>query len=111
MPPMPPMPPPPPRGMPPPAFFFGTSATMASVVISSAATEAAFWIATRTTLVGSMMPLATRLPRSEEHTSELQSPDHLVSRLLREKKQNTDPSKITTMIHYIKNCGGSVIHI
>ena len=32
--------------MPPPAFF-GTSATMASVVISSAATEAAFWIATR----------------------------------------------------------------
>ena len=29
----------------------GTSATMASVVISSAATEAAFWIATRTTLV------------------------------------------------------------
>src|ERR1700692_3131659 len=43
---MPPMPPP--GGMPaPPEFFFGTSATMASVVISSAATEAAFWIATR----------------------------------------------------------------
>src|SRR5207244_12049649 len=27
-------------------------------------------------------------PRSEEHTSELQSPDHLVCRLLLEKKQN-----------------------
>src|SRR5258708_40073042 len=27
-----------------------------------------------------------RLPRSEEHTSELQSPDHLVCRLLLEKK-------------------------
>src|SRR3990170_5685732 len=27
--------------------------------------------------------------RSEEHTSELQSPDHLVCRLLLEKKQNT----------------------
>src|SRR5258708_12393122 len=27
--------------------------------------------------------------RSEEHTSELQSPDHLVSRLLLEKKKNT----------------------
>src|SRR5258708_31085608 len=26
------------------------------------------------------------LPRSEEHTSELQSPDHLVSRLLLDKK-------------------------
>src|SRR5215216_3569684 len=29
----------------------------------------------------------TRLPRSEEHTSELQSPDHLVCRLLLEKKK------------------------
>src|SRR5258708_12401319 len=28
--------------------------------------------------------------RSEEHTSELQSPDHLVSRLLLEKKKNTN---------------------
>src|SRR5258708_25823139 len=30
------------------------------------------------------------LPRSEEHTSELQSPDHLVCRLLLEKKKNKD---------------------
>src|SRR5947208_10973251 len=29
-------------------------------------------------------------PRSEEHTSELQSPDHLVCRLLLEKKKNKD---------------------
>src|SRR5258708_12781484 len=29
-----------------------------------------------------------RPPRSEEHTSELQSPDHLVSPLLLEKKNN-----------------------
>src|SRR5215216_7240364 len=28
--------------------------------------------------------------RSEEHTSELQSPDHLVCRLLLEKKKNSD---------------------
>src|SRR5258708_15667899 len=28
-------------------------------------------------------------PRSEEHTSELQSPDHLVCRLLLEKKNDT----------------------
>src|SRR5207244_11519514 len=34
--------------------------------------------------------LTSRLPvmRSEEHTSELQSPDHLVCRLLLEKKNN-----------------------
>src|SRR5258708_16718021 len=30
--------------------------------------------------------------RSEEHTSELQSPDHLVCRLLLEKKNNLKPS-------------------
>src|SRR5947208_8087706 len=30
-----------------------------------------------------------RRPRSEEHTSELQSPDHLVCRLLLEKKNAT----------------------
>src|SRR5258708_21858161 len=30
------------------------------------------------------------LNRSEEHTSELQSPDHLVCRLLLEKKKNTE---------------------
>src|SRR5258708_21257026 len=29
--------------------------------------------------------------RSEEHTSELQSPDHLVCRLLLEKKKNNTP--------------------
>src|SRR5207244_13541669 len=32
-------------------------------------------------------PLRQRLLRSEEHTSELQSPDHLVCRLLLEKKK------------------------
>src|SRR5438552_7151724 len=31
---------------------------------------------------------AKNLPRSEEHTSELQSPDHIVCRLLLEKKNN-----------------------
>src|SRR5258708_18228385 len=34
-------------------------------------------------------PLGARLRRSEEHTSELQSPDHLVCRLLLEKKKST----------------------
>src|SRR3990170_9102517 len=32
-------------------------------------------------------PPASPRPRSEEHTSELQSPDHLVCRLLLEKKK------------------------
>src|SRR5438876_6113432 len=34
---------------------------------------------------------AKALARSEEHTSELQSPVHLVCRLLLEKKQHRDP--------------------
>src|SRR5258708_17553550 len=39
--------------------------------------------------------------RSEEHTSELQSPDHLVCRLLLEKKKTymTQPSSLTYSAH------------
>src|SRR5258708_20100651 len=35
--------------------------------------------------------------RSEEHTSELQSPDHLVCRLLLEKKKNKHSTSISTL--------------
>src|SRR5258708_15079817 len=35
-------------------------------------------------------------PRSEEHTSELQSPDHLVCRLLLEKKKKMTQEHVTT---------------
>src|SRR5258708_14083833 len=35
------------------------------------------------------MQIAQGINRSEEHTSELQSPDHLVCRLLLEKKKTT----------------------
>src|SRR5438552_14482217 len=34
--------------------------------------------------------IVSRVQRSEEHTSELQSPDHLVCRLLLEKKKQTN---------------------
>src|SRR5258708_36825059 len=37
-------------------------------------------------------PALLAVGRSEEHTSELQSPDHLVCRLLLEKKKNTPPT-------------------
>src|SRR5207244_12150303 len=36
---------------------------------------------------GGVRPAAVAVQRSEEHTSELQSPDHLVCRLLLEKKK------------------------
>src|SRR5438552_14063544 len=38
--------------------------------------------------------------RSEEHTSELQSPDHLVCRLLLEKKKNSPRIFLLIAIHY-----------
>src|SRR5207244_12618382 len=37
-------------------------------------------------------PVRAEPPRSEEHTSELQSPDHLVCRLLLEKKKRSPRS-------------------
>src|SRR5258708_25013106 len=42
-------------------------------------------------------------PRSEEHTSELQSPDHLVCRLLLEKKKIfnlSESASLQTAVHY-----------
>src|SRR5258708_21990545 len=43
--------------------------------------------------------LQGRRRRSEEHTSELQSPDHLVCRLLLEKKKNITQRFKTNHIH------------
>src|SRR5258708_28468880 len=40
-----------------------------------------------------------RPSRSEEHTSELQSPDHLVCRLLLEKKKKNNTPKIRSQPH------------
>src|SRR5258708_19208396 len=37
----------------------------------------------------------TRFQRSEEHTSELQSPDHLVCRLLLEKKKHKTSTRVS----------------
>src|SRR5258708_11809131 len=39
--------------------------------------------------------------RSEEHTSELQSPDHLVCRLLLEKKKINDDNGINLVVTFI----------
>src|SRR5258708_22405334 len=38
--------------------------------------------------------------RSEEHTSELQSPDHLVCRLLLEKKKNSDAVVFAQLLYH-----------
>src|SRR5438552_7859758 len=57
--------------------------------ITSAAARSMSWTVGRSIL-------ANRI-RSEEHTSELQSPDHLVCRLLLEKKKvSTDAYRVVT---------------
>src|SRR5258708_14890603 len=53
--------------------------------------------------------------RSEEHTSELQSPDHLVCRLLLEKKNNTHDTQLQGQItvahvHPLKNTHREAYH-
>src|SRR5947208_12113202 len=49
--------------------------------------------AQRRPAAGPVPPGPPLRPRSEEHTSELQSPDHLVCRLLLEKKKTTHRSR------------------
>src|SRR5574344_548221 len=44
--------------------------------------------------------LETRFFRSEEHTSELQSPDHLVCRPLREKKKSGEPWRAASRLSW-----------
>src|SRR6185436_12154678 len=55
----------------------------------------------------SSIPMAGGATRSEEHTSELQSPDHLVCRLLLEKKKfhtsNPSVEKTANAILYLLN--------
>src|SRR5258708_26852661 len=55
-----------------------------------------FPVGRRLRLLGAQLEAEFVLDRSEEHTSELQSPDHLVCRLLLEKKKKT---KMTMDVH------------
>src|SRR5438552_12452570 len=50
----------------------------------------------RSTTPGSRRSWRKRCRRSEEHTSELQSPDHLVCRLLLEKKKKKENNQKTS---------------
>src|SRR5258708_29888197 len=50
-------------------------------------------------------------PRSEEHTSELQSPDHLVCRLLLEKKKKQLVSRARSTVADLLDCHESVIDL
>src|SRR5256885_11743253 len=57
------------------------------------------WSAARENAVGGSLALRIRQRRSEEHTSELQSPCNLVCRLLLEKKKKITPLYITMSVY------------
>src|SRR5258708_28243447 len=56
-------------------------------------TSSEFGALTTTEIQAFTTTQANALTRSEEHTSELQSPDHLVCRLLLEKKKKHTPNR------------------
>src|SRR5258708_14385695 len=65
--------------------FLTTSRVMAATVLTQRA-------------VGAItLEVVKNASRSEEHTSELQSPDHLVCRLLLEKKKNKEKTQLSSM--------------
>src|SRR5947208_3838119 len=61
---------------------------------------------------GHRLPGWDRDGRSEEHTSELQSPDHLVCRLLLEKKKKKEITKYTRRldIEKTRRYGNTIRH-
>src|SRR4051794_41754784 len=52
---------------------------------------------------------AARAPRSEEHTSELQSPVHLVCRLLLEKKKIEKSDRAMVLLRSIMPCSVAIV--
>src|SRR5258708_39161551 len=76
-------------------FFFNDTATTEIYTLSLHDALPIYMTATSSRLSGVLLSsttprrrlLTVALSRSEEHTSELQSPDHLVCRLLLEKKK------------------------
>src|SRR6476660_10588882 len=75
-------------------FFFNDTATTEIYTLSlhdalPISTPSATTVSDRLCAIETIASAIAASSRSEEHTSELQSPDHLVCRLLLEKKNNT----------------------
>src|SRR5690348_17395555 len=63
------------------------------LMIENSAMKPATWVRTGALASGWNRTRSIAMPRSEEHTSELQSPVHLVCRLLLEKKKEKQKSQ------------------
>src|SRR5258708_12747128 len=69
-----------------------------------------FWSNLKQFLFERPVKVQIGIARSEEHTSELQSPDHLVCRLLLEKQHSFPPFRYTLLIHYLPTPVSAVLH-
>src|SRR5258708_14132894 len=92
---------------PPRSTLFPYTTLFRSVLVSKslASCRSRSWLAGSPQARLTMRPRLTAGRRSEEHTSELQSPDHLVCRLLLEKKNNrriqTDTLKLLVVADHV----------
>src|SRR5258708_29093505 len=91
-------------------FFFNDTATTEIYTLSLHDALPIPWIALVPDISGVCRVFGTleitTNPRSEEHTSEIQSPDHLVCRLLLEKKKSLDVT--TSVWTLLRNASRSV---
>src|SRR5438876_2583461 len=78
----------------------GNSAGQAAMFLAERCARKVYMIIRHTLGVGMSAYLADRI-RSEDHTSELQSPVHLVCRLLLEKKKNISNNLIQSTTHLL----------
>src|SRR5574341_2641601 len=80
-------------------FFFNDTATT-EIYTLSLHDALPIWPLAWAALPPATPPLAWAAPRSEEHTSELQSPTNLVCRLLLEKKKIS--RKLALLLHILE---------
>src|SRR5258708_20939848 len=89
---------------PPRSTLFPYTTLFRSRVIAEHGCVAMFTAPTAFRAIKKEDPQGKLFARSEEHTSELQSPDHLVCRLLLEKKKKTSTRERGTQYARLGHC-------
>src|SRR2546425_2340532 len=95
------------------SYLLRSSRTSSSTRSNSSASSTRSHLFRNTTIAGTFTCRASKMcsrvcgigPRSEEHTSELQSLAYLVCRLLLEKKKNVSSQKSNTIRHELLHTG------
>src|SRR5256885_6294419 len=97
---------------PPRSTLFPYTTLFRSQVISlSAEVPATHGVAQSAPPTAQGIHIFREMERSEEHTSELQSPCNLVCRLLLEKKKNIHPYRMLDIIHALYSPHTRLLHL